>query len=91
VTGTANDASMCTPSSCRLTALARPDTLRGGVPGTGKGTLADTFASVICPAHVAASWNPNPFHRCWPIAMSFCYEVAARYLFSAPTSWANAC
>jgi TRAP-type C4-dicarboxylate transport system permease small subunit len=24
------------------------------------------------------------------IALSFCYEVAARYLFSAPTSWANA-
>jgi TRAP-type C4-dicarboxylate transport system permease small subunit len=24
------------------------------------------------------------------IAASFCYEVAARYLFSAPTSWANA-
>jgi TRAP-type C4-dicarboxylate transport system permease small subunit len=24
------------------------------------------------------------------IAFSFCYEVAARYLFSAPTSWANA-
>jgi TRAP-type C4-dicarboxylate transport system permease small subunit len=24
------------------------------------------------------------------IAVSFCYEVAARYLFSAPTSWANA-
>ena len=24
------------------------------------------------------------------IAISFCYEVAARYLFSAPTSWANA-
>ena len=21
------------------------------------------------------------------IAVSFCYEVAARYLFSAPTSW----
>ncbi len=24
------------------------------------------------------------------IAISFCYEVAARYFFSAPTSWANA-
>ncbi len=24
------------------------------------------------------------------IAASFCYEVAARYFFSAPTSWANA-
>jgi TRAP-type C4-dicarboxylate transport system permease small subunit len=24
------------------------------------------------------------------IAAAFCYEVAARYLFSAPTSWANA-
>jgi TRAP-type C4-dicarboxylate transport system permease small subunit len=24
------------------------------------------------------------------IAFSFCYEVAARYFFSAPTSWANA-
>jgi len=24
------------------------------------------------------------------IALSFCYEVAARYFFSAPTSWANA-
>jgi TRAP-type C4-dicarboxylate transport system permease small subunit len=24
------------------------------------------------------------------IAVSFCYEVAARYFFSAPTSWANA-
>ena len=24
------------------------------------------------------------------IAGAFCYEVAARYLFSAPTSWANA-
>jgi TRAP-type C4-dicarboxylate transport system permease small subunit len=24
------------------------------------------------------------------IAISFCYEVAARYLFGAPTSWANA-
>lgn len=24
------------------------------------------------------------------IAFSFCYEVAARYLFAAPTSWANA-
>src|SRR5262249_12988277 len=24
------------------------------------------------------------------IAVSFCYEVAARYIFSAPTSWANA-
>jgi TRAP-type C4-dicarboxylate transport system permease small subunit len=24
------------------------------------------------------------------IAFAFCYEVAARYLFSAPTSWANA-
>jgi TRAP-type C4-dicarboxylate transport system permease small subunit len=24
------------------------------------------------------------------IALSFCYEVTARYLFSAPTSWANA-
>lgn len=24
------------------------------------------------------------------IAVSFCYEVAARYLFNAPTSWANA-
>lgn len=24
------------------------------------------------------------------IAVSFCYEVGARYLFNAPTSWANA-
>lgn len=24
------------------------------------------------------------------IAVSFCYEVALRYLFNAPTSWANA-
>jgi TRAP-type mannitol/chloroaromatic compound transport system permease small subunit len=24
------------------------------------------------------------------IAFSFCYEVAARYFFAAPTSWANA-
>jgi TRAP-type C4-dicarboxylate transport system permease small subunit len=24
------------------------------------------------------------------IALSFCYEVAARYFFAAPTSWANA-
>jgi len=38
-----------------------------------------TRASFIAAAAVLAA-----------IAISFCYEVAARYFFAAPTSWANA-
>jgi TRAP-type C4-dicarboxylate transport system permease small subunit len=40
---------------------------------------AITRASFVASAAVLAA-----------IAISFCYEVAARYLFAAPTSWANA-
>ena len=40
---------------------------------------AVTSASFACAAAVLAA-----------IAVSFCYEVAARYFFGAPTSWANA-
>jgi TRAP-type C4-dicarboxylate transport system permease small subunit len=40
---------------------------------------AVTAASFFCAAAVLAA-----------IALSFCYEVAARYFFAAPTSWANA-
>ena len=56
----------------------------GGVRQSFWRRLADlhdtlTSASFMAAAAVLAA-----------IAVSFCYEVAARYLFSAPTSWANA-
>ena len=52
---------MCSPSSCRLTALARPDTLAG----TRRALARNAGRHVrigICPAHVTASWYPKPFH-----------------------------
>lgn len=59
------------------------DTADSGMHSFGR-RLADwhdalTSASFACAAAVLAA-----------IAMSFCYEVAARYFFAAPTSWANA-